>query len=124
MRRLPLDHPGVADHRSAGRFMWWLVRQQWSGMLGAVSTGIVSMVAQAVTPAVIGVAIDRGVAAKDTSELLKLCGVMFAIGVVGSVASILRHRFNVANWLSAAYRVVQLVTRQAVDLGSTLPKRV
>ena len=36
----------------------------------------------------------------------------------------MRHRFAVTNWLTAAYRVVQLVTRQAVRLGATLPKRV
>ena len=49
---------------------------------------------------------------------------MFGIGVVGSIAAIMRHRFAVTNWLTAAYRVVQLVTRQAVRLGATLPKRV
>src|SRR4051795_8172911 len=124
MRRLPLPDPGVADHRSAGRFLWWLVVRQRRGMTGAVLTGIVAMLSQAVTPAVIGVAIDRGVAAKDTRELVLLCALMFAIGVVGSLSGIMRHRFNVANWLDAAYRVVQLVTRQAVDLGATLPKRV
>ena len=124
MRRLPLDHPGVADHRSPGRFLWWLVVQQRVGLLGAVVTGIISMLGQAVTPAIIGLAIDRGVAAKDTAELMQLGALMFAVGVVSTVAGIMRHRFNVANWLDAAYRVVQLVTRQAVDLGSTLPKRV
>ena len=124
MRRLPLPDPGVADHRSAGRFLWWLVVQQRRGMTGAIATGIVAMLAQAVTPAVIGVAIDRGVAARDTRTLVLLCALMFGIGVVGSLSGIMRHRFNVANWLDAAYRTVQLVTRQAVDLGATLPKRV
>jgi ABC-type multidrug transport system fused ATPase/permease subunit len=98
--------------------------QQGRGVTGAIVTGIVAMMAQAVTPAVIGLAIDRGVAAKDTQQLVLLCALMFGIGVIGSVAGIVRHRFNVANWLGAAYRVVQLVTRQAVDLGATLPKRV
>jgi ABC-type multidrug transport system fused ATPase/permease subunit len=124
MRRLPLPDPGVADHRSAGRFLWWLLLQQWRGMIGAIVTGIVAMLTQAVTPAIIGLAIDRGVTAKDTGQLVLLCAVMFLVGVVGSVAGIVRHRFNVSNWLDAAYRVVQLVTRQAVHLGATLPKRV
>lgn len=124
MRRLPVADPGTADHRSPGRFLWWLIARQWSSLLGAVVTGILAMLAQAVTPAVIGAAIDRGVAAGDTRQLVVLCATMFGIGVVGSVSGILRHRFNVANWLDAAYRVVQLVTRQAVDLGATLSKRV
>ena len=38
MRRLPLPDPGVADHRSPGRFLWWLILQQWASMLGAIAT--------------------------------------------------------------------------------------
>ncbi len=33
----------------------------------------------------------------------------------------MRHRFAVTNWLTAAYRTVQLVGRQAVHLGGALP---
>ena len=36
----------------------------------------------------------------------------------------MRHRFAVTNWLTAAYRTVQLVARQAVRLGGTLPRKV
>ena len=124
MRNLPLDHPGLADHRSPARLLWWLVKGQWPTMLGGVAFGIAWMLTQAVMPAVIGLAIDRGVTAKDTGQLLQYTGLMFAIGVVGAFAAIMRHRFAVTNWLTAAYRVVQLVTRQAVRLGATLPRRV
>jgi len=124
VRTLPLDHPGTADHRSPGRFLWWLARGQWPTLLAAMLLGIVWTLCQAVMPAVIGVAIDRGVTAKDTSELLTWTGIMLAIGVVQAVSGIMRHRFAVSNWLTAAYRVVQLITRQAVRLGATLPRRV
>ena len=124
MRTLPLEHPGVADHRSPGRFLWWLVMGQWRTMLGGVAFGVTWMLTQAVMPAVIGLAIDRGVTTKDTGELVKYTALMFAIGVTGALAAIMRHRFAVTNWLTAAYRVVQLVTRQAVRLGATLPRRV
>ena len=36
----------------------------------------------------------------------------------------MRHRFAVTNWLTAAYRVVQLTGRHAVHLGGTLPRKV
>ncbi len=36
----------------------------------------------------------------------------------------MRHRFAVTNWLIAAYRTVQLVTRQTVRLGGTLTRKV
>lgn len=124
MRPLPLDHPGTADHRSAGAFLWWLAMGQWRTLAAGVVLGIVWMLCQAVMPAIIGAAIDHGVAAKDTAALLRWTGLMLAVGVVQAASGILRHRFAVTNWLTAAYRVVQLVTRQAVHLGATLPRRV
>ena len=44
--------------------------------------GIIWMSSQAVMPAVIGQAIDKGIADKDTGELLKWSGILFAIGLL------------------------------------------
>ncbi len=124
MRRLPLDHPGTADHRSPGRFLWWMAKGQWRTLVMGMLFGIVWMSAQAVMPAVIGRAIDRGVAAKDTGELVRWSMVLLVIGLVQAASGIMRHRFAVTNWLTAAYRTVQLVGRQTVHLGGTLPRKV
>ena len=106
------------------RFLWWLIIGQWRTMVMGMVFGVVWMVAQAVMPAIIGRAIDRGVAARDTDALLAWAGLMLAIGLLQAAAGIMRHRFAVTNWLTAAYRTVQLVGRQAVNLGATLPKKV
>ena len=124
MRHLPLDHPGTADHRSPGRFLWWLARGQWRSLLGGMFFGIIWMSSQAVMPAVIGRAIDRGVAARDWDQLLTWSLILLLIGLVQAASGIIRHRFAVTNWLIAAYRTVQLVTRQTVNLGGTLPRKV
>jgi len=124
VRRLPLDHPGTADHRSPGRFLWWLARGQWRTLVMGMLFGIVWMSAQAVMPAVIGLAIDRGVAARDTRQLLLWSLVLLVIGLVQAGCGIMRHRFAVTNWLTTAYRVVQLVARQTVHLGGTLSRKV
>lgn len=124
MRLLPLDHPGTADHRSPGRFLWWLARGQWKTLAGGMAFGIVWMSTQAVMPAVIGLAIDRGVADKDGRALLQLAGLMLLIGLVQAASGIMRHRFAVTNWLTAAYTTVQLVARHTVHLGGTLPRKV
>ena len=124
VRKLPLDHPGTADHRSAGRYLWWLAKGQWHTLLLGMLFGIIWMSTQAVMPFVLGRAIDRGVADQDSAELLKWAGLLFAIGLVQAVSGIMRHRFAVTNWLTAAYRTVQLVGRQAVHLGGTLPRKV
>ena len=124
MRVLPVPDPGVADHRSPGRFLWWLARGQKATLLGGMVFGIVWMSCQAVMPAVLGRAIDRGVAARDQDQLLLWAGVMLAVGLVQAVSGIVRHRFAVTNWLTASYRVVQLTTRQSVRLGGSLPRKV
>ncbi len=124
MRQLPLDHPGTADHRSPGRFLWWMAKGQWRTLLGGMLFGIVWMSSQAVMPAVLGRAIDQGVADKDSGALLFWAGILFLIGLVQAGSGIVRHRFAVTNWLIAAYRTVQLVGRQSVHLGGTLPRKV
>ncbi len=124
VHHLPHDHPGTPDHRSPGRFLRWLAKRQGPTLLGGMFFGIVWMSSQAVLPAVIGRAIDRGVSAKDREQLLLWAGVLLVIGLVQAASGIMRHRFAVTNWLIAAYRTVQLVTRQTVRLGGTLPRKV
>ncbi|WP_205471441.1 ABC transporter ATP-binding protein [Nocardioides sp. SYSU D00038] len=123
MRRLPLDHPGTADHRSAGRLLWWLARGQWPTLVMGMCFGIVWMSSQAVMPAVIGLAIDHGVADRDGGALLRLAGLLLLVGLVQAASGIMRHRFAVTNWLVAAFRVVQLAGRQTVRLGGSLRRR-
>jgi ABC-type multidrug transport system fused ATPase/permease subunit len=86
--------------------------------------GIVWMSAGALMPMVIGLAIDRGVAARDRDALLGWALVLFGLGLVVAVSGIMRHRFAVTNWLTTAYRTVQLVGRQTVHLGGSLPRKV
>ena len=124
MRTFPLDHPGEPVHDSPGRFLWWMATQQRATLAGGMAFGIVWMSAQAVLPAVIGRAIDEGVAARDGSRLLEWSLLLLTIGLVQAGAGIMRHRFAVTNWLTAAYRIIQLTTRQSVRLGATLPRKV
>jgi ABC-type multidrug transport system fused ATPase/permease subunit len=124
MRSLPLPDPGTPDVRSPGRYLWWIARGQMPTVIGGVSFGIVWMVAQSIMPAVIGRAIDEGVRAQNMQRLWLWSSVLLGVGVLQALAGILRHRFAVANWLTAAYRTVQVVTRHAVRLGATLPRKV
>ncbi|RYP82787.1 ABC transporter ATP-binding protein [Nocardioides guangzhouensis] len=101
-----------------------MAKGQWRTLVMGMVFGIIWMSAQAVMPAVIGRAIDDGVAAKNSAELLRYAGILFAIGLVQAVSGIMRHRFAVTNFLTAAYRTVQLIARQVVRLGGTLPRKV
>ncbi len=86
--------------------------------------GIVWMVSQAFVPAAIGRAIDTGVAQRDGAALLVWSAIVFGLGVLQAVAGIFRHRCAVSNWLTAAYRTVQVTVRHTATLGATLPKRM
>lgn len=124
MKALPLPDPGHADVRSPARFLAWVARRQAATLVGGSAFGIVWMVAQAAMPAVVGRGVDDGVAARDTWALAGWGAVLLGVGCVQAAAGIARHRYAVTNWLTAAYRTVQLVVRHATGLGSTLPKRV
>jgi ABC-type multidrug transport system fused ATPase/permease subunit len=124
MRELPVADPGTPDHRSATRYLWWIVRVQKRTVLFGIAMGVIWMLSQALMPAAIGAAIDAGIARQDTAALARWAGVLLLLGLVQAAAGILRHRCAVVNWLSAAYRTIQLTVRHAGQLGATLPARV
>lgn len=124
MRELPVSDPGTPDHRSAGRYLMWMANTQVGTLSVGLLLGVIWMVSQAFVPAAIGKAIDAGVTAGDMGELWKWSLVVLGLGLLQAAAGIMRHRYTVVNWLSAAYRTVQVTVRQAARLGATLPKRV
>ena len=123
MRALPLEDPGKPDRDSPLGFLWWLAKGQVSTLAGGVFFGIVWMCGQAATPFVVGRAIDRGIAGHDMAALLAWCAALLGAGLVQAAAGVCRHRFAVTNWLTATYRVRQLLTRHAVHVGGSLTQR-
>ncbi|GAA4436874.1 ABC transporter ATP-binding protein [Phytohabitans houttuyneae] len=93
-------------------------------MLGGIAWGIVWMVSQALMPAVIGKAVDAGLADRDRGALLAWGTVLLGLGLLQAVTGIIRHRLALFNWLSGAYRTIQLTVVQANRLGAALPKRL
>ncbi|MBA2639033.1 MAG: ABC transporter ATP-binding protein [Nocardioidaceae bacterium] len=124
MREFPFADPGVPDVRSPARFVWWLAARQWRTLVGGMFFGVVWMLAQAVMPALIGRAIDEGVAGGDTRALLGWAGALLVAGLVQAAAGVIRHRFAVANWLTASYRVIQLVGGRSAYVGAALPQQL
>ncbi|WP_338740355.1 ABC transporter ATP-binding protein [Actinomadura luteofluorescens] len=143
MKSLPVKDPGGPDHAARGRatyldpwsaargdggsparYLLSLLRVQWRSVTAGALFGVAWMLSQALMPAALGRAIGDGVAARDEGALVTWAAVLLGLGAAQAVTGVLRHRCAVFNWLSAAYRTVQLVTRQATRLGSTLPKRL
>ncbi len=124
MRRLPLADPGIPVHRSPAAYLRWVVRMQLSSVAGVMVFGVLWMVAQALMPAAIGQAIDAGLTDRNLTALLDWSAVLLGLGLVQAAAGVMRHRLAVANWLTAAYRTVQVIARHSARLGATLPRRV
>jgi len=122
VRPLPLADPGRPDLRSPGRFLLWVARGEAHTLAGGMAFGVAWMVAQAVLPGLLGRAVDAGVDHQDTSALLAWSAAVAGLGCLSAFTGIMRHRFAVTNWLTAAYRTQQLVARQAVRTGETLAR--
>ncbi|KAA9374989.1 ABC transporter ATP-binding protein [Microbispora cellulosiformans] len=123
MRSLPVTDPGTPDARGPLRYLWWVARAQAAPLLAGMGLAVLWWLGQALVPSALGRAIDA-VTAADSGTLLAWSAVLLGLGVLQAVTGVLRHRFAVFTWLSAAYRTVQVTVRQAARLGATLPKRL
>lgn len=120
MRSLPLADPGTPPLSGPWALLWWLARRQWGILLVAVLLGITLFACQAVTPFVVGRAVNGGLDHGFGPELWRACGALLAIGLVVIVAGPIGHRYDVANWLRAAFTSSQLVGRTVSRSGHAI----
>ncbi|WP_233290446.1 ABC transporter ATP-binding protein [Kitasatospora sp. MBT66] len=123
-RRVPYESPGLPDHRSPLRFLWWLTTSQYRRVLLGTLWGITWMCALMLPPYLLSRTIDEGLEARDTGMLLLWTGAVVVTGAGTAVLGILRHRTMTRIRADAAYRTVQVVTRHVTRLGSALPRQV
>lgn len=124
MRVFPLADPGDPELGSPLRFLMWIAKGQRVTLLGGMTFGVVWMCGQAAVPFVVGRAIDRGIAGRDTAPLIAWSAALLVIGLIQAASGISRHRFAVTNWMTATFRVEQLLTRKATLLGGSLAERI
>ncbi|MCX4532540.1 ABC transporter ATP-binding protein/permease [Streptomyces sp. NBC_00841] len=123
-RRVPYKDPGLPDHRSPLRFLWWLTKSQRRRVLLGATWGSTWMCALMLPPYLMSKTIDDGLRARDTGALLLWIGAVVVTGAGIAIVGILRHRTMTRIRVDAAYRTVQVVTRHVTRLGSTLPRQV
>ena len=124
MRVLPFDDPGTPPVTTARAFLWWVARGQWTTLAAGMVFGVVWMVSQALVPATISRAIDEGIVGGDRSALWRWSGAVALLGLTIAGSGIMRHRMAVSNWLTAAFRAIQLVGWKAADTGAALPRTI
>ena len=123
IRDLPFADPGVPDARSGSRFLLWLGRTQLGGQLKALCWGLLDLLAVAALPFPVGLAVQAvvdhdGMRLALAGGLTALCGIALALG------DTMLHRTAVTNWITAAARVQQLLSRQTARLGPALTRQV
>ncbi|GGL10603.1 ABC transporter ATP-binding protein [Planomonospora parontospora] len=123
MRSLPAADPGIPDARSPVRYLLWIARNQAGPLAVGIAYAVLWWLTMALVPAFVGNGIDA-ITDKDLPGLLTWGALTFALGAAQAVTGVMRHRMAVHNWLSAAYRTVQVTVRQATRLGATLPRRM
>ncbi|WP_432095616.1 ABC transporter transmembrane domain-containing protein [Streptomyces sp. bgisy100] len=123
IRDLPYTDPGVPDVRSGARFLLWLGRRQVGGQLKAVAWGIVHMAGVALLPAAVGFAV-QAVVDRSGGRLALGGGLVAVLGVLIALGDTMLHRAAVTNWITAAARLQQLLSRRTAELGATLTRQV
>ncbi|MFE2182927.1 ABC transporter transmembrane domain-containing protein [Streptomyces sp. NPDC059455] len=123
IRDLPYPDPGRPDVRSGPRFLFWLGRNQLGGQVKAALWGLVHMAALVSFPLAIGFGV-QAVVDRSGSRLALAGALMVGLTALTALGDAMLHRAAVTNWITAAARVQQLLSRKAVELGSALTRKV
>ncbi len=120
MWKIPVIEPNQQALSSPLRYVTWLARKNSLLLTAAVLTGMVSFLAPAVRPFVIGNAFDTGLERGITPELLGWAGIMLASGLIQVIASGVGHRIDVLMWLRAALTTARLLGRKSASAGEAI----
>ncbi len=119
-----IDPDSRPDLRSPSRFLFWLIRS-YGWVVPAMTLAASSwMVPAALTPWLLGRAIDAGVSRGDATATLGWIALLLLVIAVGVIGGILYHTFAVREWLLGIYGTQRRVSRQATRLGHVLNRRV
>lgn len=123
MRSFPYKSAKKPNLSSPSRYLLWLAGAQRGTLLIGILYGSIWTVCQALTPYVLGQAIDQGILPGNFARLSTWVGVLVALTIVQSISATLRHRAAVSNWLQAAYRSAQVVGYKVTRSGDALPQK-
>jgi len=113
----------LPDTRSPGAFLRWHLGQQRSVIAAATFVGFLWQLPLTLGPWLVGKAVDEGILAGSSSDLLLWAGLLGLVTVVGAVFGIAMHTLVVRSWLIALYGTIQMVARKSVQMGHVLPRR-
>ncbi|KUJ69422.1 ABC transporter permease [Streptomyces albus subsp. albus] len=123
LRDLPYPDPGQPDVRSGRHLMIWLGRNQLGGQLTSALWGLLHMASVASFPIAVGLAV-QAVVDGSGARLALAGGLMALLGALSACGDAMLHRAACTNWITAAARIQQLLSRKTAELGAALTRRV
>lgn len=125
MRSIPEPYSDPPTRATPWRFLWWLIRMQWTTVLQGTVCDVVWLLGLALTPWAIGRAIDEGLVAGDPGAFLRWLGVVVWLQLQHSLVQGLRDRAGSVNFERTSSRVNQVIvrasTRSTVAADRDLP---
>ena len=123
MRSFPYKSAGKPDLRSPSRYLLWLTGAQRGTLLLGILYGSIWTVCQALTPYILGQAIDQGILPGNFGRLSFWVGLLVGLTIIQSISATLRHRAAMSNWMQAAFRSAQIVGHKVTRSGDALPQK-
>ncbi len=118
------EDSGMPDIRGPWRYLLWMTASHWRVFAADCFFNVIWTGAQALTPAVIGEAVNDGLIARDQAALIWWGLAILGLGIVVAVSAMLVERYEMIVRVRPAYHTMRLVTRHVCDLGATVTRRV
>ncbi|WP_020659970.1 ABC transporter transmembrane domain-containing protein [Amycolatopsis benzoatilytica] len=112
------------DTRGPGGYLWWLVRRQPARVLCGGLVSAAWMGCLMLPPYFLSRAVDEGLRGGSMAALLGWAAAILGVGAINAALETVRHRTMTQVRMDASFRTVRALTRQAVDVGATLPRKV
>src|SRR5205809_4760130 len=109
---------------AAWRFLRTVVRDQRTGVIGAVVSGLLWQVGAVGAPLVVKYAIDHGIVTEDRHTLLIWLGLLVAVGLLEVCAGAFRHLYAIRNRSHSDARVRDAIFAHALRLDAAYHDRV
>jgi len=124
MRAFPGAGSGIPDIRGPWRYLLWMAASHWRIVAADCFFNVMWTGAQALTPAVIGEAVNAGLIARHQAALIWWGLAILGLGVVVAGSAMLVERYEMIVRVRPAYATMRLVTRKVCELGATVTRRV
>lgn len=116
------DH-GKPDIRGPWHYLLWMAAGHRRLLLSDCVFNMMWSGGLALTPAVIGQAINTGLVAKDQTALVGWGLAVLGLGVATALSALLVERLELRLKVEPGYETMRLVTHKACELGTTLDRK-